>query len=97
MDAKLKAKWVKALRSGEYVQGTGSLYNHGRYCCLGVLACVYNGEKQSEGAFGTAGYNDSGYGIATREVGEEEKDGLAIMNDNGIPFELIAGFIQENL
>lgn len=42
MDKKLKDKWVKALRSGEYRQGKGALCYHlsveKRYCCLGVLA-----------------------------------------------------------
>lgn len=38
MDAKLKARWVTALRSGEYRQGYFSLRtNLGSYCCLGVL------------------------------------------------------------
>jgi hypothetical protein len=37
MDKKLKAKWVKALRSGEYKQGGGYLFSDGKYCCLGVL------------------------------------------------------------
>jgi len=30
-------KWVQALRSGNYQQGTGSLHENGQYCCLGVL------------------------------------------------------------
>ena len=37
----IKAKWVKALRSGRYPQGTGKLGNKAEgFCCLGVLACV---------------------------------------------------------
>ena len=42
MDKKLKAKWVKALRSGGYLQGkqylkqTDDGVNYS-YCCLGVL------------------------------------------------------------
>lgn len=46
MDKELKQKWVDALRSGKYIQGTGTLCqinnNSGerRYCCLGVLADV---------------------------------------------------------
>lgn len=32
-------KWVAALRSGEFIQGTGVLFDGNRYCCLGV-ACV---------------------------------------------------------
>lgn len=36
MDANLKAKWIEALRSGEYEQGRGSLKCDGKFCCLGV-------------------------------------------------------------
>lgn len=31
-------KWLKALRSGKYNQGEGTLYQNGEYCCLGVFA-----------------------------------------------------------
>lgn len=34
---KVAKAWVKALRSGKYKQGKGSLFENGRYCCLGVL------------------------------------------------------------
>lgn len=41
MDQQVKKKWIKALRSGEYKQGVGSLRRivegEARYCCLGVL------------------------------------------------------------
>lgn len=37
MKAEIKAKWVEALRSGEYRQGRGYLRNGGGFCCLGVL------------------------------------------------------------
>jgi len=43
MDAEIKAKWIAALRSGEYQQGSGALkieHHNGtvEHCCLGVLA-----------------------------------------------------------
>ncbi|WP_290738295.1 hypothetical protein [Haliea sp.] len=39
-------KWVDALRSGEYKQGVGQLYNQDldKYCCLGVACKVYEKE-----------------------------------------------------
>lgn len=37
LSPELKAKWIAALRSGEYEQGIGRLYFEGAYCCLGVL------------------------------------------------------------
>lgn len=38
-----RAKWVAALRSGEYTQGTDTLYDVStqQHCCLGVLCDVY--------------------------------------------------------
>jgi hypothetical protein len=32
-----KERWLKALRSGQYRQGQGSLNRGGKLCCLGVL------------------------------------------------------------
>lgn len=41
MPAKLKKKWLKALRSGEYGQIDGHLCDgNGSFCCLGVLEHV---------------------------------------------------------
>lgn len=44
MHKEIAEKWVSALRSGEYQQGTGALVNHDMgngdilgHCCLGVL------------------------------------------------------------
>ena len=46
MDAATKAKWVAALRSGKYKQGTGQLRTEDDcYCCLGVL-CDISGVGQ---------------------------------------------------
>lgn len=44
MDKDLKARWVAALRSGEYTQGRARLRSAvNTYCCLGVL-CEVMGE-----------------------------------------------------
>ena len=41
MDKKLKAKWLRALRSGKIKQGRGALIDgKGRMCCIGVLGRV---------------------------------------------------------
>jgi hypothetical protein len=46
MDAEIKTKWLKALRSGRYKQGNSELLNdRGSYCCLGVLAKVQGAKK----------------------------------------------------
>lgn len=50
MNPDVKAKWVKALRSGKYRQTTGGLHdanedNNGpKMCCLGVLCDVFKQE-----------------------------------------------------
>lgn len=47
LDPEFKAKWVAALRSGEYKQGRMSLRNRDGYCCLGV-ACLVAGVDDTE-------------------------------------------------
>jgi hypothetical protein len=42
MKADIKAKWLKALRSGKYKQGKERLQTTaGRFCCLGVLCDLH--------------------------------------------------------
>ena len=49
MNPQVKEKWVNALRSGDYKQTTGNLYEPGvGYCCLGVLTDLYLKEKGLE-------------------------------------------------
>lgn len=45
MDAKLKADWVKALRSGKYQQATSCLRSRNNsFCCLGVALDIQKAE-----------------------------------------------------
>lgn len=46
MNKEIAQKWVKALRSGEYKQGSHVLHNtsNNTYCCLGVLCDIYQRE-----------------------------------------------------
>lgn len=48
MKKEIADKWVAALRSGKYVQGTESLRDNGKHCCLGVLAELYNSEHDDK-------------------------------------------------
>lgn len=53
MDANLKKKWLDALRSGEYEQGSDQLVmtfmdGQDKFCCLGVLADIM-GDVEREG------------------------------------------------
>lgn len=48
LDPELKAKWLEALRSGQYKQGQKCLRTDDNcYCCLGVLADVMDPSKWS--------------------------------------------------
>lgn len=87
MEPKLKAKWVKALCSGKYKQGKGYLKRKGRYCCLGVLGelCGIDLEKHKH------------YLPVKNTISFNHQCKLAGMNDKGVPFEMIAGFIKETL
>lgn len=41
MNSQVKEKWIAALRSGEYQQGTCRLRSNRGFCCLGVLTDLY--------------------------------------------------------
>ena len=41
MNPQIKARWVAALRSGDYTQGKGALRRGDEYCCLGVLCDLH--------------------------------------------------------
>jgi hypothetical protein len=96
-----KAKWIAALRSGEYKQGRHELYDNVNktYCCLGV-ACMIAGAKPNNSGYiasygGMKGITkvpvllrgDNGYAV----------DNLVGMNDRGKSFFEIAKWIEENL
>lgn len=40
MDKKIRAKWIRALRSGKYKQTRDRIKHRDAYCCLGVLCTV---------------------------------------------------------
>lgn len=108
MNADLKAKWVAALRSGDYKQTEGLLFRDGAFCCLGVLCDV--AAVPFENAGNTRAYR-FGVRISSEEMicGEmrnwfalenSEKDRatlLAEMNDSGETFATIADWIDANI
>ena len=80
VDQELKAKWLEALRSGEYVQGYGALCSRdNEYCCLGVLVEVGGLATKTPGAnvytFHWPVANDTSQGIIPSE--DAEKIGLS--------------------
>ena len=54
MPAEIKAKWLAALRSGQYKQGKLFLYDgeEDAYCCLGVLEHCITGEVETWELYG---------------------------------------------
>lgn len=50
MKPEIKAKWITALRGGEYQQTKGALRDARGFCCLGVLCDLYGEEKGVEWA-----------------------------------------------
>jgi hypothetical protein len=112
MNAKLKAKWVKALRSGQYDQTEGKLCNStgDAFCCLGVLLDI-------QGAVWRQPNEDEYGGLipvtpkANRRIGDIDIDvqawrgglsdtqagELSGMNDDGESFSKIANYIEANL
>jgi hypothetical protein len=105
MPKKLLTKWLKALRSGKYKQGLGSLHDPdgNTYCCLGVLHHVVSGKNP----MGYRSYSSSSflrkYGIsfkndenrATRSPYLPSLDRQACAaNDQGYTFKKIAQAIE---
>ena len=104
-----KAKWIAALRSGEYKQGRSFLRKEDNFCCLGVALDLLGVEwKKSpytlnEGTVFRCGTDDGvlpfkyarQLGIA--QSGQiEDYSALAAMNDAGKSFLEIADFIEQN-
>jgi len=51
MNTEVKKKWIDALRSGKYDQGSEKLRSVTGYCCLGVLCDLYSKEQDTEWEF----------------------------------------------
>lgn len=69
MNQEIKAKWVAALRSGEYEQGRNYLKGAEGYCCLGVLCDLY-AKETGDGGFVEEGNNIFVFrsGVCTGEI-----------------------------
>jgi hypothetical protein len=50
MKKDIATKWISALRSGQYKQGTGYLNSNVGMCCLGVLCDLYDPNKWGKSA-----------------------------------------------
>lgn len=111
MNREWRDKWVAALRSGKYAQGTGYLRTVRGYCCLGVLCDVVDPTRWAP----TGGYYDYNYPdgqrnsdvaylpqdiLETTQLPSDKQTTLSYMNDNSDEhksFPEIATWIEENL
>lgn len=109
MEKTVKEKWVKALRSGKYVQGRNGLRKKtldndvDQFCCLGVLCDVIDSSKwQEREDYSYIDYNGSSAYLPI-EISKEQKIlaeteyKLTVMNDSETSFAKIADYIEENL
>ena len=114
IDAKLpkhfKTKWIKALRSGEYIQGQAQLENNKKYCCLGV-ACKISDPQLDISGRGLITKSHFGDLIETLKIpklliGTIDKSSndfnivvttLVKMNDIGKSFDEISTWIETHL
>jgi len=91
-----KAKWVAALRSGQYTQGRGELKDYyGCFCCLGVACEIGIAEEGIEGLDPGIRHANILTKPSFMPLNEQEK--LAILNDTGKSFIEIADHIEKEL
>lgn len=100
MNAEVKTKWLEALRSEKYQQGTQQLRRGDNFCCLGVLCDISEeGEWESHDSFHT--YMNCITYLPTlvrmrAGLNSKQETELAKMNDGGSSFKDIAKYIEEN-
>lgn len=109
MDKTWKRKWLKALRSGEYVQTGYRLCVRGeeydKFCCLGVLCDLdsrASGEPWTVNTSGEMRYQSHTALIPPQllektQMKYDEALALSSLNDGGVSFKTIANWIKENL
>lgn len=100
MDAKLKADWVKALRSGEFEQCRHELTNGmGGFCCIGVGYRVLGfGPQEMGNEISTEDDGPTYVAAAALGLPSDIRDRLIELNDDERkPFPEIADYIEANL
>lgn len=101
---KVKAKWLKALRSGEYRQAQHTLYKPetAGFCCLGVLQhCMSGGkvEVYEDGSyFSTPSYEwYKSIGGVNCYNSDIETELMKMNDDRGCKFKTIANYIEKHV
>lgn len=93
MDAKLKAKWVEALRGGKFKQARGALCKGDNHlCCIGVGAVVWDNTYKPWPGISTSSAANT-LGLSSNQI-----EALTYMNDyEKRTFKTIADYIEKNL
>ena len=102
---RFKDKWVKALRSGDFEQAEGTLFDgENKYCCLGVGAVICGIPKIEILNFGYIEEHlfslIKQYKIPKQIVGDNRNEIVAKLsgfNDKGLSFKWIAAYIERYL
>jgi hypothetical protein len=103
MNPEIKAKWIAALRSGEYAQGRYALRDGDHFCCLGVLCDVVGVSwTQHESQFQAKYKNVTMLGLLANrfkiDIGLPDDGVFMDLNDiHQKSFDEIATYIEENL
>ena len=100
MDPELKAKWLKALRSGDYQQSKFTLRDARGHCCLGVLCDIVDPDAWRTDETHTTGWGNRHYNQVRGFpfLTDNQSVRLSYLNDkNDLSFEQIAVFIEEEL
>ena len=103
---KIKAKWLKALRSGTYIQGKYTMYNPATagFCCLGVLQHCTSGGKVEISTIDPDMFSScpsseffASIGAIGAYSSSEEADLITMNDDDGKSFKAIANWIEKNI
>jgi hypothetical protein len=110
MNKAVKAKWIVALRSGQYKQTKNMLRKNDSFCCLGVLCNLHAQEHPEIAAkedekYSYLGNTETLPKQVMKWADLKTADGficlkstsLSLLNDNGHSFKQIAAIIEENL
>jgi hypothetical protein len=100
----IKKKWINALRSGKFQQGTGCLWDSkdNSYCCLGVLCEITgNGNNRNMENDYPKDINPDDPNKNTIQpflgLSANIQIKLASLNDGGCDFKEIANYISKNV
>lgn len=80
---KLRALWVKALRSGEYEQALGRLRDGDTFCCLGVACEVYRKAGGDLSWRGDAALTGRSHHTNGSSLPETVRDAFGLADDEG--------------